>query len=70
MRGRALSWEIFPFSFREFLDSGDRLGDPVDQATTPVQKAFGEYWETGGFPEVAGLPEAPCSRRTRSTSTP
>jgi len=57
MRGRALSWELFPFSFREFLDykgieakarlsTRDRL---------LVQKAFEEYWETGGFPEVLGL---------------
>jgi len=57
MRGRALSWEIFPFSFREFLD-----WKGIESASTLstkkrliVQKAFEEYWETGGFPEVAGL---------------
>jgi hypothetical protein len=57
MRGRALSWEMFPFSFREFLD-----WKGIDSASTlstkkrlVVQKAFEEYWETGGFPEVAGL---------------
>jgi predicted AAA+ superfamily ATPase len=57
MRGRALSWEMFPFSFREFLD-----WKGIDSANTlstkkrlVVQKAFEEYWDTGGFPEVAGL---------------
>jgi uncharacterized protein len=57
MRGRALSWEMFPFSFREFLD-----WKGIDSANTlstkkrlVVQKAFEEYWNTGGFPEVAGL---------------
>jgi uncharacterized protein len=57
MRGRAISWEMFPFSFREFLDykqvsykepysSKDRL---------LIQKAFEQYWEVGGFPEVFDL---------------
>jgi predicted AAA+ superfamily ATPase len=57
MRGRALSWELFPFSFREFLDWKGIEG--ADARSTKkrllIQKAFGEYWETGGFPEVAGL---------------
>ena len=57
MRGRALSWEMFPFSFKEFL-----AGKGVD-GTMPlsikkrllVQKAFDEFWESGGFPEALGL---------------
>lgn len=58
MRGRALSWEIFPFSFREFLDF---KGIEIEGALSTkkrllVQKAFEEYWESGGFPEVVGLP--------------
>jgi uncharacterized protein len=55
MRGRALSWEIFPFSFREFLDSKE-IASERDFSTKKrllIQKAFEEYWETGGFPEVA-----------------
>lgn len=57
MRGRALSWELFPFSFREFLD---RRGIGADRALSTknrllVQKAFDDYWDTGGFPEVADL---------------
>lgn len=59
MRGRALSWEMFPFSFREFLDSkGIESEGPLStRKRLIVQKAFQEYWETGGFPEVLGLDE-------------
>lgn len=57
MRGRALSWELFPFSFREFMDY--KHIKVADQLSTKqrlfVQKAFEGYWETGGFPEVVGL---------------
>ena len=57
MRGRALSWEIFPFSFREFLDFKgiESTGSFSTKKRLTVQKAFDEYWQTGGFPEVAGL---------------
>jgi predicted AAA+ superfamily ATPase len=57
MRGRALSWEIFPFSFKEFLDYKgiDWAGPLSTKKRLTVQKAFEEFWETGGFPEVAGL---------------
>jgi len=57
MRGRALSWEMFPFSFREFLDSkGIQSEGPLStKKQLLVRKAFGEYWETGGFPEVVGM---------------
>lgn len=57
MRGRALSWELFPFSFREFLDYKqiDITGHLSSKKRLLVQKAFEEYWETGGFPEVVGL---------------
>ena len=57
MRGRALSWEMFPFSFREFLDyKGIESDGPLStRKRLTIQKAFAEYWETGGFPEVAGL---------------
>ena len=58
MRGRALSWEMFPFSFREFLDYKgiESEGALSTKKRLLVQKAFDEYWETGGFPEIAGLP--------------
>jgi predicted AAA+ superfamily ATPase len=57
MRGRALTWEVFPFSFREFLDY---KGIEIKKALSTkkrllVQKAFEAFWETGGFPEVRDL---------------
>ena len=57
MRGRALSWELFPFSFREFLDAkGLESSGPLStRKRLFVQKAFEDYLETGGFPEVIGL---------------
>jgi len=57
MRGRALSWEMFPFSFREFLDykETESEGALSTKRRLLVQKTFEEYWATGGFPEVAGL---------------
>lgn len=57
MRGRALSWELFPFSFKEFLRFKGL--EPEKNFTTKerllTQNAFSEYWDGGGFPEVAGL---------------
>jgi len=57
MRGRALSWEVFPFSFSEFLDYRGVVnkGPLSTKNRLLVQKGFETYWETGGFPEVAGL---------------
>ncbi len=57
MRGRALSWEMFPFSFREFLDGKamDSEGTLSTKKRLLIQKAFEEYWASGGFPEVIGL---------------
>jgi predicted AAA+ superfamily ATPase len=57
MRGRALSWEMFPFSFREYLDFLN-LEIPKNLPTRSrllIQKAYTEYDQTGGFPEVLGL---------------
>jgi hypothetical protein len=57
MRGRALSWEIFPFSFAELLDSeGLAHEEPLStRRRLMVQKAFDAYWERGGFPEVLAV---------------
>lgn len=57
MRGRALSWEMFPFSFREFLDSReiDSAGPLSSKKRLTIQKAFEGYWQSGGFPEVTEL---------------
>ncbi|MFI4938294.1 MAG: ATP-binding protein [Candidatus Berkiellales bacterium] len=57
MRGRSMSWEIFPFSFKEFLDYKEI--DSREPFSTKkrllIQNAFEDYWEKGSFPEVVGL---------------
>jgi uncharacterized protein len=57
MRGRAVAWELFPFSMREFLDYHSvELHKPLTTAKThKIHQMFDLYWENGGFPEVAGL---------------
>ncbi len=54
MRGRALSWEMFPFSFREFLDfKGLTVSQNIfSRERYFILNAFEEYRKTGGFPEV------------------
>lgn len=60
MRGRALSWEVFPFSFQEFLDyKGITIESSLSSSQRLlVQNGFDRFWETGGFPEVLGLDRA------------
>ena len=52
-----MAWGMFPCSFREFLDykGVESTGPLSTKKRLLVQKAFEEYWETGGFPEVVGL---------------
>ena len=58
MRGRSLAWELFPFSFREFLTGkGVSYSELTSQARASLHHAFDEYWQAGGFPEVLGLNE-------------
>lgn len=54
MRGRALSWELFPLSFTEYLGWKDiDFQEPLSSTRRFfIQQAFTEYCETGGFPEV------------------
>ena len=54
MRGRALSWELFPFSFREYLNfRGLASNLPFSvQNKLEIQHAFESYWDCGGYPEV------------------
>ncbi len=57
MRGRALSWELLPFSFREFLDfKGIDSRDPLStRRRLLIGRALADYWESGGFPEVTAF---------------
>lgn len=58
MRGRSLSWELFPFSFPEYLNYHDiSYLDPISSKMRRlIQNQCDAYWRTGGFPEVAALP--------------
>jgi len=56
LRGRSLTTEIFPFSFKEFLrykkvdmKSERRFGSKI---RAMLQNLMGQYLQTGGFPEV------------------
>lgn len=57
---RMLAWEMFPFTFGEFLDAKGIDSNepllPLNRLT--IQKAFEKYWEIGGFPEVTSLDKA------------
>jgi uncharacterized protein len=55
MRGRALSWELFPFSFTEFTGHFGLENKPPfnSRQRLMLENAFEKYLENGGFPEVA-----------------
>jgi predicted AAA+ superfamily ATPase len=57
MRGRAISWELFPFSFREYLNSTGVKNSLTASSRDRIiiQKTFADFYEQGGFPEVIGL---------------
>ena len=53
MGGRALSHELFPLSFAEYLDfQGIRFSDASSKTRLILQKEFRQYLQSGGFPEV------------------
>ncbi|MEW6409092.1 MAG: ATP-binding protein [Nitrospirota bacterium] len=55
LRGRAISFEILPFSFREILSAkGIKLDKNIAYSTErfSINKYLDEYLKTGGFPEV------------------
>ncbi|GAB4224145.1 MAG: ATP-binding protein [Gammaproteobacteria bacterium] len=57
MRGRSLSWEMFPFSFKEFL-AHKKINPALPLSTKKkafVRKGFEQFWMNGGFPEVTEL---------------
>ena len=59
LRGRSLSWELFPFSFGEYLEARKvpRSGYGTNRKLA-VQNAWASYKEEGGFPEAHGLSAA------------
>lgn len=58
LRGRTLTYEIFPFSFAEFLRFKN-IPDNINSSKgrSHIVNAFETYLFTGGFPEVAGVSE-------------
>ncbi|MDF1581495.1 MAG: ATP-binding protein [Desulfuromonadales bacterium] len=57
LTGRIVSWEIFPFSFREFLDGKgiESVGPLPTKQRLTIQRAFEAYCQVGGFPGVNRL---------------
>jgi len=55
--GRTYSWEIFPFSFHEFLRATGKKQSINDiSSRDEIISAFGEYVIKGGMPERLALP--------------
>ena len=59
LRGRSFTTEIFPLSFREFLQHHNLFQEtPIRFSANTVsilRKAAVDYLESGGFPEIQGL---------------
>lgn len=57
MRGRSLSWEMFPLSFQEYLEFNKIENGKIlsHDFKLVVRKEFLGYWESGGFPEVINI---------------
>jgi len=53
LRGRTITYEVFPLSFREFLRfKGIEVNLYSSERLSYIKKAFFEYLRFGGFPEV------------------
>jgi uncharacterized protein len=56
--GRTFTWEMFPFSFREFLRANGRPQTISDiSSRDEIIGAFGDYMAKGGMPERLVLPK-------------
>lgn len=56
LRGRTITYEVLPLSFREFLTFKGSISKSKDSATrAKVNRLFHEYLIQGGFPEIAQL---------------
>ncbi|MEF8849044.1 MAG: ATP-binding protein [Candidatus Thermoplasmatota archaeon] len=53
LRGRIVSYELYPLSFREYLDFQNIKIQPTTAGIGKRQKAFKKFQKYGGFPEVA-----------------
>ena len=56
LRGRTISYEIFPLSFKEFLNFKDvELDINSTRGRASILNSFKEYMNNGGFPEIIGM---------------
>ena len=58
--GRYITREVFPLSFKEYLeingvDTSDKFYDATTEQRSILMKRFEEYYNFGGFPECAGM---------------
>ncbi|MFH1146234.1 MAG: ATP-binding protein [Pseudomonadota bacterium] len=59
LRGRTLSYEVFPLSFREFLRfKGTKADSHSSKARAMIRNAFSDYLTRGGFPELINYDQA------------
>ncbi len=59
LRGRTLSYEVFPLSFREFLRFKEIEADSrSSKAQAVIRNAFSDYLTRGGFPELIHYDQA------------
>lgn len=58
LRGRTLTYEVFPLSFKEFLRfKGITVNLHSSISLSNIKNAFAGYMRNGGFPEIIGLSE-------------
>lgn len=59
LRGRTISYEVFPLSFREYLDFKEIVPDiNSTRSIALINHHLADYLRHGGFPEVAGYDDA------------
>lgn len=66
LRGRTLTYEIFPFSFREFLAANEiaiEKNTLYGQTRHRIRQLYEEYLFTGGYPELAFIQETETKSR-------
>ncbi len=58
LRGRSLSFRLFPLSFREFLSfkGFEPKKPPIEMERGRIKRYLEEYVEYGGFPEIVNYP--------------
>jgi predicted AAA+ superfamily ATPase len=58
LRGRTLSYEVFPLSFKEYIRfKGIEKDNFSSSGVAKIKNAFNEFIRRGGFPEVVPYPE-------------